>query len=754
MSEIVKLTHAFINKLPDVDELFATHNDEGHVVTIESFCRRATILANKYALLLRPEDFKGWSLELLAEFLIKAEGHDNRIGIYDYSVIGDIEEDRGVDGVGIGENKYPAAVQVKFRTGDYILTDGEDNLIRFVHIARKNHGVRFEDEKNLLIITTGKEVHSNTREDLGDGVRVLNRAALREMLDNRPEWWNRFWDSVKASRTSITEIPKIELRLHQKEAVEASIKDTDGKGKFILPTGSGKTNIEAEIARLEIEALLAKGITPIVKVNTSRILLCFQLFEEFFKYFAPYKIDAKYVNFNSGNADDKYFAQEIRKIGGIFRAIDSYTSPKMVKAVYERCQKEHLPLVIFSTYHSSEKFAESELKPHLTIHDESHNLVSKEFSNVAILPSDKDYFFTATTRVTDSGLDLGMNNETRFGNLIYSKSAREMIEIGEMVPPFIHIVKAKNVINVDVEKVDTDYESLFNSIVESFLAHEKVVRQECLLGYQDSIGGKILVVCRGQQDLIEMFKTKAFEAFRLANPTVNIMALSSEFGLRINDEYFTPPVTNSKKYKLLKMMKNLPSSARCIIFHVDMIGEGIDVPGITGVMPFRNCEMVKFIQNVGRSSRLHRVDRQRLYSGEINISDRSKWIKPKSWIIIPSFMANSEGFVDRFRKILWDLRTEFGFIPEQHTVIDNGKGFEEDDDIDKVNDQTKVKKHTASGIDGFEHEFEETTFLEKLLFEHKMATEVKKALDTISEGIAATNVVSEFMTKMGIQSEF
>ena len=771
----ITLTHPFVNQLPNVDEFFSYKNESGHITTINNLCHQINKLSEQYASQIDSNMFKGNALELFTEFMIKDCGSDNRIGIFDYSPATDIEsDDVGVDGFGIGANGKTATVQVKFRAGDFILRANEDHLSNFLTSSWVDHGVDIEDNKNMLIVTTGLKVDESTMEKmLKNKVRVLNRDSLRQMYDNRPEWWARFWDAVKASRTNIEETKPLVLRKHQKEAVEAILKDDDGKGKVILPTGTGKTNIQAEIVRWEIESLMAKGIVPLIKVNSSRILLCFQLFEDYYKYFAPYHLDARYVNFNSGNSDEKYFAKEMRKHGGIFRSILSTTSAKKLASLYEVCKKEHVPLIVFSTYHSSHRFQDKDsgflIKPNLTIHDEAHNLVSREFGVAAQLPTDKQYFFTATVKVTDSDKDLGFSNETIFSNLIYSRSAANMIKDGEMVPPYMHIVRAKNATIVDVEKVEADYKGLFFSIVDAFINHEKKIKEMCCDGHKENVGAKVLVVCRSQQDLINMLgkesKTKILEEFRMSYPDIHIMALSSEYGLRIDDEYVEPPVTNSKKYKLLKKMKSLPSKERCIIFHVDMIGEGIDVPGITGVMPFRNCEISKFVQNIGRSSRLNKLDRDKLYKNEISTEDRTKWIKPCSWVIVPSFMANSEGFVDRFNRILWDLKNEFGFIPTEHVHIDNNSGNDEDEPPTPDNLKGDKKKSSDSGINGnISHDFEEVSFitlLEQVIFEHKCSDSISQSKDEriteISELVSSSQTINEFneyIVNIGINNNF
>ena len=467
--------------------------------------------------------------------------------------------------------------------------------------------------------------------------------------------------------------------------------------------------------------------SPIIKVNSSRILLCFQLFEEYFKYLNSYGISCRYANFNSGKADDGQYAIELRKMGGIYREIISTTSTLAIRDFYNKCKSEKLPLLIFSTYHSSEKFGNSGLTPDLTIHDEAHNLVSSSFSEAADMGSKRDLFFTATEKVTDSDKDLGMNNTEIFGERVTAKSPKEMIGIGEMVPPYIHVISVKDGEKVNLDMIENDYDALVRSIGDAYWAHQRKISE--LSVSPTEIGAKVLVVCRGQEELIEMFNSQVFDGFRKDNPTVHIAALSSDFGLYLDGEHYAPRVSNIKKHKLIKMLQGLSSADKAIIFHVDMIGEGIDVPGITGVMPFRNSEESKFLQNIGRASRLHKVDRQKFYAGEINTDDKSQWIKPNSWVIIPTFLANSEGFYDRFRKIVGKLKTDFGYIPAQHTIIDNVKGLDEDEDIDTVNEKVKNRVHTHSGLKHFKHEFEAIDAFKKIIFDDNVQRELETARD-------------------------
>ena len=107
-------------------------------------------------------------------------------------------------------------------------------------------------------------------------------------------------------------------------------------------------------------------------------------------------------------------------------------------------------------------------------------------------------------------------------------------------------------------------------------------------------------------------------------------------------------------------------------------------------------------------------------------------------VIIPTFLENSEGFSSRFREIINKLRTDFGYIPTQHTVIDNVRGIAEEIDIDTVNEKEKNRPHTDSGIDEFDHEFEKISEIEEIIFYQEAEEEraiVRTEIDALIDGI-------------------
>lgn len=200
----MKLEHPFILRCVSPIELL-----DG-CEKISTFCGRLEKQAKAYARQADGEvdpdlqnQYKGWGFELFVECLLKCFPMDKRIGISNYK-IGDESDDTGVDGTGIGVDGKPATVQVKYRQADYVLSANNDHLGNFKAASLSS---RFKVDPtpgangkcNMLIISTGKELHHHTRDQMLPEVRFLNREQLRVIVDNHVVFWETFRQSWKES---------------------------------------------------------------------------------------------------------------------------------------------------------------------------------------------------------------------------------------------------------------------------------------------------------------------------------------------------------------------------------------------------------------------------------------------------------------------------------------------------------------------------------------------------------------------------
>ena len=246
------LTHPFKDKCSP-DELLGDGIKNEKCVLLNTFCARLEWFAAQNKVRLDPDAVKGDGLELLVEFLIKWMGTDNRIGITDYKVV-PITDDRGVDGVGISTlNLRPKTVQVKYRQADHILTATKDNLMGFAFRSLKEFKVLVTDDKNMLIISTAKEMCWYTEDQMFRGsVQVICRDDFRGLVDSRLGFWEEFYKSWQESRIRTKKVEPKVLREHQDEAVDAvfsAMKHGIQKGIIECPTGTGKSLIQSEIVR-------------------------------------------------------------------------------------------------------------------------------------------------------------------------------------------------------------------------------------------------------------------------------------------------------------------------------------------------------------------------------------------------------------------------------------------------------------------------------------------------------------------------
>lgn len=182
---IVKLTHPFLWRCFDRKALLEDCSK------LNTFLNRLEKQSQKAP---EPDNYKGDGFELFVECLIKLSPIDMRIGIMDYRPIhADGELDTGVDGVGVGINGNPATVQVKLRTADWVLTANNDHLSNFTNASYMKYGVKTEDDKNMLIVTTADSLHHFTTSEMFlNKVRCLNREMLRRLVDDNSFFWRKF----------------------------------------------------------------------------------------------------------------------------------------------------------------------------------------------------------------------------------------------------------------------------------------------------------------------------------------------------------------------------------------------------------------------------------------------------------------------------------------------------------------------------------------------------------------------------------
>jgi superfamily II DNA or RNA helicase len=454
----------------------------------------------------------------------------------------------------------------------------------------------------------------------------------------------------------------IKLRAHQADALKAVIKAIKkGKGsavgRVVMPTGGGKTFVEAAVINHQRTNNVG---TKIHVVLAPRILLANQLIGEFRKFSG---LTYRAIAFHSGNHEPDYEA-------GIKWKEQATTRIADIESAYKTAVDAGQDLVVFSTYHSAEKLIDIEFDT--MIADESQYCVNEGFNEVIKkLTARVKLFFTATEKHTASDKGRGLNNTTIYGERLYYISPATLIQLGLIVPPRLHIMYG--------ETRDED-RSIVSEVIEIAKAQDEITRPE--LGFS-----KILFAMKGTEDVkaIEDNIAKIKKEF----PNHDVFTITSKNGARID---------NQKVDRELMFLPALTTSKNCLIFHYDILSEGIDVDGITGVALMRNMSLSKLLQTIGRAVRVYKPNPG-----------------AKRWALISVSVINGDEDDKENVKYYVSAIRDGGYDISAESVVETGKPHHIADEEAIDDAYNKTKNNFASlFITEIIHEVEEEDFFYEL----------------------------------------
>jgi superfamily II DNA or RNA helicase len=455
-------------------------------------------------------------------------------------------------------------------------------------------------------------------------------------------------------------------RPHQKKALQHLKPETIGQ--ITIPTGTGKTRIQVDVHISDMIEKTKNGQTGVYVIGAHRLALCSQLLYDIVEVAIPCGLQFDVLQVNSNSFTNDAIRTQLRKEGKIDDNLRSFndliskgantTRQDDVLDFVNKAKANNRHVIIVATYHSINKLA---ILPEIDIctYDEAHITLGENFTdNISQVQPiiKKNFFFTATRKVV--GTFSGMNDTEKFGEVLYSLSPRTMIEAGEIVPPRLHSIR----ISEDAE--DGDYDNnkmLIKTISESFAQHKAMIKS-CSAN-PDLIGAKLLVSCTGSKELKTIIASMPFRLWCDDN-NIKVFSFSTndEVGYRFNFKEVT-------RTELFSKMNDLTDSQDAIIFHIDILTEGIDLPSITGVMPLRNLNQSKLIQTIGRATRLLPYDRQQLYSGQILPNQPNTYVKPYCWFLVPQ-LFESLGDFNSMKRLLRDIMNSYDVRPEEFASMD------------------------------------------------------------------------------------
>ena len=477
-------------------------------------------------------------------------------------------------------------------------------------------------------------------------------------------------------------------RKHQTKAFLAIQKATIGQ--ISLPTGTGKTRVQIATHISKMIEMTTKNEYGTFVIGAHRLALCSQLLTEMITVAVDAGIPFDILFIGSDRfSDDKVHCKFKNKgFNAYVNEATSTTRSNEVREAVEKAHNRNRHVIAVSTYHSFDKLDALDNVTQCT-YDEAHTLVADGFMENIILVKPKinfNFFFTATRRV--QGESEGMNNVEVFGEVLNEVSPRKMIEKGESVPPRLHIIQTED------EGDFQNHTMLVRTVITGYEQHKALVKRDS--ADPDAIGAKMLITTTGNLEMFELHNDEAFKAYCQAN-NIKTFAFSSQEGVFYNFEKVARSVA-------LEEMGKMTDDENAILIHIDILTEGIDLPSVTGVMPFRELNTIKLLQTIGRGARLLKSDRMRLYSGELAPMDWENYVKPCVWVILPEHfrsLGNAQAMKNTIRTIV----NSYDVPVEEYNAIDRYIAIEDADlsriterDVPNRRDRESGLVHTVEDV--------------------------------------------------------
>jgi superfamily II DNA or RNA helicase len=631
------------------------------------------------------------------------------------------------------ENSKTYFFRTKFRgkanakTNIFLNLLRDNNLLNNKHIPHEYKTASKEDRLELLagVLDGDAYLFNNcfdltlVSETLFDDVIFLTRSLglacykkpVRKGIKSLNFVGNYFRMSISGNTNeipTIVERKKSTIRSQKKDVLVTGIEvkpigngeyfgfEIDGNRRFLLSDFTVTHNTFTQSAIIADDIIRGNGFQMYV-VNAPRIVLTYQLLKEVYGFLVDAGIEARYMFVHSGGKVNEKELEDIRIKANLdganipFSEIASGTNLDEIRGMMFKAEEQNLPLIFFSTYNSAERIEQARYgfdELSIVLNDESHYLVQEQFHDIlSVLKSKRCYFFTATTISTPSDKGRGMNNKELYGEVLYHMIPRQAIDMGKMVRPRLHFVITDGVYTTE------DYNNSLNKIIkDTFEQHSKIITK---------VSPKVLVSSKGTQDMVSFLNSREYRELRRDGVDIYAVASNDDIGNNINGEQ----VKRQEFLQRLKKDGENPNK-KLIVLHYDILAEGIDVSGFSGIMPLRTLSKSKFLQTYGRAARPDGIDRKRIDNKEISVNDLELMNKPYAYIMIPSVYNGNEDDRENVVQLITELR-DYGFNPNEDIVgNDQIHGVPEIEQPDGLNELRRNLPNVGQTIERLEAEIE------------------------------------------------
>lgn len=457
----------------------------------------------------------------------------------------------------------------------------------------------------------------------------------------------------------------MDLRSYQSECLDILISNPPFSGRVVIPTAGGKTIIQS----LYINKRLSFSGNKIHLVLAPRIALVNQLIKDYRDAAGTGYVA---VAFHSGKGEPDYHQVKWQEF--------STTSREKIDEEIERSNQLTKDLVIFSTYMSMHKLVDIDFDT--VIADESQYLVAENyFETWQQIKGNSKMCFTATEKHTKTPNGRGLNNKGVFGKCVFQTTPSKLIEGGWIVPPKLHVMYASS---------EDSIKTIIDQIVNLAKYQDQVTRETMP-------ASKILFAMSGTEDVKKV--SQSIKEIKAEMPNHKIFTIVS------NAKYGS--MVDGVKVPRGNFMKELRECDNALIFHYDILSEGIDIDGITGVAILRNMVKTKLIQTIGRAVRIFK---------------RNPLAKKFALVSVPVLNHNDEtrawvgDIVSQIRDAGFEINVE-----EINYTGQDGPGIDDDDGLNDAYETLGGKKGAKKFLTEIMHEIEELknnaleeSFLQKL----------------------------------------